>query len=126
VASVSRSYRFELGDGDPVTVVATDGGLMPKTRQVSQWRQGSAERYEVLIDFRRYRTGQRVVLRSLSNENNRDYADTDQVMAFDVTDATFSKRDHTWNQLPDTLVDSETDATEGCRRIPDPNAQGGT
>ena len=27
-------------------------------------------------------------------------------MAFDVTDAPFSKRDHTWNQLPDTLVGS--------------------
>ena len=117
VASISRSYRFQLGTGDPVTVVATDGGLMPKARQVSQWRQGSAERYEVLIDFRRYRAGQRVVLRNLSNENNRDFANTDQVMAFDVTDAPFSKRDHTWNRVPDTLVHSpvmglrEADAT---------------
>ncbi len=106
VASISRSYRFQLGNGDPVTVVATDGGLMPKARQVSQWRQSSAERYEVLIDFRRYRPGQRVVLRNLSNDNNRDFANTDQVMAFDVTDAPFSKRDHTWNQMPDTLVGS--------------------
>ena len=107
VASISRSYRFQLGNGDPVTMVATDGGLMPRARQVSQWRQASAERYEVLIDFRRYRAGQRVVLRNLSNTNNRDFANTDQVMAFDVTDAPFSKRDHTWNQLPDTLVGSE-------------------
>ena len=107
VASISRSYRFQLGNGDPVTMVATDGGLMPKAQQVSQWRQASAERYEVLIDFRRYRPGQRVVLRNLSNKNNRDFANTDQVMAFDVTDAPFSKRDHTWNQLPDTLVGSE-------------------
>jgi FtsP/CotA-like multicopper oxidase with cupredoxin domain len=106
VASISRSYRFQLGNGDPVTMVATDGGLMPKARQVSQWRQASAERYEVLIDFRRYRPGQRVVLRNLSNPNNRDYDNTDQVMAFDVTDAPFSKRDHTWNRLPDTLVNS--------------------
>jgi FtsP/CotA-like multicopper oxidase with cupredoxin domain len=117
VASISRSFRFELGDGDPVTVVATDGGLMPKARQVNQWRQASAERYEVLIDFRKYRPGQRVVLRNLSNDNNRDYDNTNQVMAFDVTDAPFSKRDHTWNQLPDALVNShvmgltEADAT---------------
>ena len=80
---------------------------MPRARQVSQWRQGSAERYEVLIDFRRYRAGQRVVLRNLSNANNLDFANTDQVMAFDVTDAPFSKRDHTWNQMPDTLVGSD-------------------
>ena len=117
VASISRSYRFQLGNGDPVTVVATDGGLMPRAQQVSQWRHSSAERYEVLIDFRKYRPGQRVVLRNLSNQNNRDFDNTDQVMAFDVTDAPFSKRDHTWNQLPDTLVNShvmglrEADAT---------------
>jgi FtsP/CotA-like multicopper oxidase with cupredoxin domain len=118
VASISRSYRFQLGDGDPVTMVATDGGLMPRARQVNQWRQASAERYEVLIDFRNYRPGERVVLRNLSNPNNRDYDNTDQVMAFDVTDAPFSKGDHTWNQLPDTLVGShvmgltEADATK--------------
>jgi spore coat protein A len=105
-ASISRSYRFALSTGDPVTVVATDGGLMPKARQVSQWRHGSAERYEVLIDFRKYRPGQRVVLQNLSNPNNRDYDHTDKVMAFDVTDAPFSKRDGTWNRIPDALVNS--------------------
>ncbi|MGH3357100.1 MAG: multicopper oxidase family protein, partial [Nocardioidaceae bacterium] len=30
-ASISRSYRFALSTGDPVTVVATDGGLMPRS-----------------------------------------------------------------------------------------------
>ena len=108
VASISRSYRFQLGNGDPVTMVATDGGLMPRAREVSQWRQSSAERYEVLIDFRRYRAGQRVVLRNLSNPNNRDFPNTNQVMAFDVTDAPFSKRDHTWSRMPDTLVGDAT------------------
>jgi FtsP/CotA-like multicopper oxidase with cupredoxin domain len=105
-ASISRSYRFALSTGDPVTMVATDGGLMPRARQVSQWRHASAERYEVLIDFRKYRPGQRVVLRNLSNDNNRDYDHTDKVMAFDVTDAPFSKRDGTWNRIPDALVNS--------------------
>ena len=124
VASISRSYRFQLGNGDPVTMVATDGGLMPRARQVSQWRQSSAERYEVLIDFRRYRAGQRVVLRNLSNDNNRDFANTDQVMAFDVTDAPFSKRDHTWNHLPDTLVDSPVMRLKPAD-APDPTAGGG-
>jgi len=106
-ASISRSYRFALDTGDPVTVVATDGGLMPRARQVSEWRHGNAERYEVLIDFRRYRPGQRVVLQNLSNPNNIDHLNTDKVMAFDVTDAPFSKKDHTWSRIPDTLVNSE-------------------
>jgi len=105
-ASISRSYRFALSTGDPVTVVATDGGLMPRAQQVSQWRHAGAERYEVLIDFRKYRPGQRVILQNLSNPNNRDYAHTDKVMAFDVTDAPFSKRDGTWNRIPDALVNS--------------------
>jgi FtsP/CotA-like multicopper oxidase with cupredoxin domain len=106
-ASISRSYRFALDNGDPVTIVATDGGLMPRSREVTQWRHAGAERYEVLIDFRRYRPGQRVVLRNLSNPNNRDYDHTDQVMAFDVTDEPFSTRDATWNHVPDLLAGSD-------------------
>ncbi|HEX2175210.1 MAG TPA: multicopper oxidase domain-containing protein [Nocardioidaceae bacterium] len=106
-ASISRSYRFALDNGDPVTVVATDGGLMPRARQVGEWRHSSAERYEVLIDFRKYRPGQRVVLRNLSNRNNVDYDHTDKVMAFDVTDEPFSTRDATWNRLPQVLQTSD-------------------
>jgi spore coat protein A, manganese oxidase len=105
--SISRSYRFRLSTGDPVTVVATDGGLMPRSQEVGQWRHGTAERYEVLIDFRRYRPGQRVILENLGNPNNVSFQHTDKVMAFDVTDAPFSKRDGTWNRIPDTLVNSE-------------------
>ncbi|WP_159827789.1 multicopper oxidase family protein [Arthrobacter sp. 9AX] len=84
-ASISRSYRFSLSTGDPVTMVATDGGLMPTAQQVSSWRHGSAERYEILIDFSKYPAGKRVELRNLSNDNNVDYDNTGRVMAFDVT-----------------------------------------
>jgi spore coat protein A, manganese oxidase len=116
-ASISRSYRFRLSTGDPVTVVATDGGLMPRARQVGEWRHGTAERYEVLIDFRKYRPGQRIVLENRGNPNNVTFDHTDKVMAFEVTDAPFSRRDDTWNRMPDTLVNShvmrlrESDAT---------------
>ncbi len=99
-AAISRSFRFQLGNGDPVTVVATDGGLMPRSQTITQWRQGTAERYEVLIDFRRYRPGDRVILRNLSNPNNVDYKHTDTVMAFDVTNAPVDKSDPTWNRIP--------------------------
>jgi spore coat protein A, manganese oxidase len=104
VASSARSYRFALDTGDPVTMVATDGGLMPQAVEVDQWRQSSGERYEFLVDFSRYRAGQRVVLRNLSNPNNVDFAHTDKVMAFDVTDAPVDKRDHTWKRIPNFLV----------------------
>ncbi|HEX2176461.1 MAG TPA: multicopper oxidase domain-containing protein [Nocardioidaceae bacterium] len=103
-AGISRSFRFQLGDGDPVTMVGTDGGLMPRSQTVSQWRHGVAERYEFLVDFSRYRPGERVVLHNLSNPNNIDFANTDVVMAFDVTDAPFDKSDPTWNRIPDELT----------------------
>lgn len=110
-ASVSRSYRFRLSTGDPMHVVGTDGGLMPRTQTVSEWRQGSAERYEVLIDFRHYRPGQRVILENLSNDNNRDYDHTNKVMAFDIMDDTFGegavdKSDPTWNRIPTEVAPS--------------------
>ncbi|MDQ0822154.1 FtsP/CotA-like multicopper oxidase with cupredoxin domain [Arthrobacter sp. V4I6] len=65
-ASVSRSYRFTLSTGDPVTVVATDAGLIPEAQTIGSWRHSSAERYEVLIDFRKYAPGRRVELCNLS------------------------------------------------------------
>ena len=105
-ASISRSYRFTLLPEAPVHVVATDGGLMPRSQQVTQWRHASAERYEVLVDFSQFAAGQRVELRNLSNANNRDFDDTDKVMAFDVTDEPVDTADPTWNRVPDTLVSS--------------------
>ena len=106
VASISRSYRFQLSTRGPMTLVATDGGLMPRSQTVTQWRHGAAERYEMLIDFSAYKPGQRVVLQNLSNDNNRDYDHTGKVMAFDVVDAPVDKSDPTWNRIPGQLHDS--------------------
>ncbi len=84
VASISRSYRPTLSTGDPVYVVGTDGGMVPTVQAVKSWRHGTAERYEVLIDFRKYRTGQLIELRNLSNKNNIDFANTDKIVRFQV------------------------------------------
>jgi FtsP/CotA-like multicopper oxidase with cupredoxin domain len=62
-----------------------------------------AERYEILIDFSKYKTGQRVVLQNLSNENNRDFDHTNKVMAFDVVDDAFNATDPTARTLPTVL-----------------------
>ena len=106
-ASVSRSYRPTLFPAGSVHMVALDGGLMPRSREVTAWRHGSAERYEFLVDFAQYAPGQRVELRNLSNDNNRDFDNTDKIMAFDVTDQPVDTSDHTWNLIPDTLANSE-------------------
>ena len=48
VASISRSYRPTLSNGDPVYIVGTDAGMVPVVQAVPSWRQGTAERYEIL------------------------------------------------------------------------------
>lgn len=84
VGSITRSYRFALSNGNPFYMVGTDGGMTPKVQAVPSWRQGTAERYEVLIDFRKYKPGQSVELLNLSNKNNVNYANTGKVMKFQV------------------------------------------
>src|SRR5215218_201081 len=99
-ASVSRSYRWALSTGEPLTVIATDGGLMPFPQQTATLRHGMAERYSIVIDFAKYRIGQRVVLRNLSLPDNVDFDTTGVAMAFDVvSDAT----DTTDNEVPAEL-----------------------
>ncbi len=106
---VSRSFRFRLSNGMPVTFVATDGGLMPRSRQALSWRHAPAERYEFLIDFRGF-AGRRIELLNSSNDNNRDFDFTDKVMAFDVlpvpptTTKPDGSPDPTWNTIPGDLA----------------------
>ncbi len=102
-ASISRSYRPSTSPAAPMYMVATDGGLMPKSQNISSWRHGSAERYEVLIDFSKFATGQRVELRNLSNPNNRDYDNTGKIMAFDVVADPFDRNDPTALVVPQAL-----------------------
>src|SRR6478672_3933725 len=103
-ASISRSYRFTLSNPNvPMVMVATDGGLMPKAQPITQWRHGTAERYEVLVDFSKVPAGTRVELRNLSNPDNRDYTNTGKVMAFDVIDDAFDTSTPASTVFPDVL-----------------------
>lgn len=105
-ASVSRSYRLTLTPQSAMHVVGTDGGMVPTAQETAQLRIGSAERYEILIDFAQFAPGQRVELHNLSNENNRDFDDTDKVMAFDVVGDPVDTTDPTWNRIPSALASS--------------------
>jgi spore coat protein A, manganese oxidase len=99
-ASVSRSYKWSLDSGGPMTVIATDGGLMPAPQVVKSFRHGVAERYEIVIDFANYPVGSRVVLRNTSPKNNIDFANVDKVMAFDVVGGGFDPAN---NEVPSVL-----------------------
>jgi FtsP/CotA-like multicopper oxidase with cupredoxin domain len=102
-ASISRSYRFTLSPQLPMVMVATDGGLMPKAQPITQWRHGTAERYEVLIDFSAVPAGTRVELKNLSNPDNRDYTNTGKVMAFDVIGDAFDTSTPSSTVFPNVL-----------------------
>jgi spore coat protein A len=83
-AGISRSWRFTLSTGDPMYVVGTDAGMTPVVHPVQSWRHGVAERYEVLIDFRKYKVGQKIQFNNMSNKNNVNFQNTGKVMQFEV------------------------------------------
>jgi spore coat protein A len=98
--AISRSWKFSLDSGEPMAVIATDGGLMPAPQFVTSFRAASSERYEVIIDFAKYPIGRRVVLQNTSPTNNRNFTNTNKIMAFDVvSEAT----DLSNNSIPDVL-----------------------
>ena len=98
-----------------MAVIATDGGLMASPQYVNSFRASSGERYEVIIDFAKYPIGRRVILQNTSPKNNRDFANTNKIMAFDVvSDAT----DLTDNSIPDVLnPDSEVMALQASDAV---------
>jgi spore coat protein A, manganese oxidase len=99
-ASVSRSYDLSLSTGDPLIVIGTDGGLMPHPQPCGNVKVAMAERYEIVIDFAKYKPGTQVVLENTSPKNNIDYETTDVVMAFEVGDHISDTR---WNEVPQDL-----------------------
>ena len=90
VLNVAASRSFELslsvkGSSTklPLTVVATDGGIMEIARATTSLRVGMAERYELVIDFAGL-AGRTLLLRNQSPDNNVDFARTGSVMQFQV------------------------------------------
>jgi spore coat protein A len=82
-ASIARGYDLQLTGGVPMTVVASDGGLMRRPTDVARLRMGMAERYEVLVDFTG-RSGQVIEMRNNRVPNSVDFDFTNRIMAFRV------------------------------------------
>jgi FtsP/CotA-like multicopper oxidase with cupredoxin domain len=59
--SVSRFFKVALSDGSAMIQIANDGNLMPQPVTLTELdEQGIAERYDIVIDFSRYKAGQKV------------------------------------------------------------------
>ena len=87
-ASISRSFKLSVSDPRvKMYVIASDGGFLPKPVQVSSFRLGMAERYEVILDFTECdpgTTGAKIMLQSAEVKNNVDYAHTRKIMQFRI------------------------------------------
>ncbi|SDN39577.1 multicopper oxidase domain-containing protein [Geodermatophilus sp. DSM 45219] len=97
--SLARGYTLKLSNGKPFTVIATDGGFMPRPQTVTTLTVGMAERYEIVIDFADLK-GTRVQLLNGGVKNARDYDHTGKVMQFEVG-TTVTSTDG--NSVPSTL-----------------------
>lgn len=67
--SNARIYKLAWSDGTPLTVIATDGGLLERPVQREYVTLGPAERVELYADFSQRSVGTQLVLRSLSFED---------------------------------------------------------
>ena len=96
-ASISRGYRLQMSNSTPMSVIGTDGGLMPQVQQTTQLRIGMAERYEIVIDFSKYTPGTKLQLLNLGVPNSTDFDNTGKIMQFEVVNDAFDPKD---NALP--------------------------
>jgi FtsP/CotA-like multicopper oxidase with cupredoxin domain len=82
-ASVSRFFKLALSDGSDIMQIGNDGNLLPNVVRLGQLdEQGIAERYDIVIDFSRYKPGQKVWLTNLAEHRdgakpNRDVSIAD-------------------------------------------------
>ena len=79
-ASNARAYKLELGNGRKMIQIGSDGGLLPgKPVARTSIPLEPAERADILVDFRQFGVGSKVVLRNTIGEPS-----TTAVMRFDV------------------------------------------
>lgn len=79
-ASNARHYMLALSNGQPFTLIGTDGGLLPTPLDVPMLSVAPAERVEVVVDFARDGVGASVVLQNMMGQGQLS-----QVLRFDVT-----------------------------------------
>ncbi|MGI8821676.1 MAG: multicopper oxidase family protein [Chthoniobacterales bacterium] len=80
-ASNTRTYRLALSNGNPLTQIATDGGLLSAPVSRPAITVSSGERVEVVIDFANYPIGTSLILKNLDTTGSPVIAD---IMRFDV------------------------------------------
>jgi len=60
----SRAYAFSLSNGQPFTMISSDGNLLPRPLVVETFMLGVAERVEVVVDFSTAAVGDTIYLQN--------------------------------------------------------------
>jgi manganese oxidase len=69
--AVSRFFKISLSDASQMIFIANDGNLMPSPVPLTVLdEQGIAERYDIVIDFSRYRVGDKVWMVNLAEHQD--------------------------------------------------------
>lgn len=66
----SRFYEFALSNSLPMTLIATDGNLLPAPVQVEHVAMGVAQRRDIIIDFSQYPIGAEIILENRLEQKN--------------------------------------------------------
>jgi spore coat protein A len=103
-ASNATVFTLRLDAGTPVTLIATDDGLLPAPMAVERLPLATAERAEIVIDFADYAAGTRLVLYDAdAMEGAAGASPTKEIMCFDVSGPQVSDG----SVIPDRLVPIE-------------------
>lgn len=82
-ASNATPFRLALSTGNPLILIANDGGLLRAAIRCSNIPLTMAERIEVIIDFSKYPVGTRVILQNLNTEQISGDP-SNEIMMFEV------------------------------------------
>jgi spore coat protein A len=77
--SNARSYTLRLANGEPMTQIAGDGGLLERPVDRTSFQFHPAERIDLVLDFSKYGPGEQLVLHNTAGSGG-----TVAVMRFDV------------------------------------------
>lgn len=83
-ASNCRIYDIGLSDNSNFILIGTDGGYIQTPVIVNFCKLAPGERAEIIVDFRKYRKGEEIILKNNSSDAIPDLTDT--IMQFQIVD----------------------------------------
>jgi FtsP/CotA-like multicopper oxidase with cupredoxin domain len=107
-AANRRAFQLRLGDGDPMTVIGSDGGLLDAPITQAQIVINNGERFDVIIDFSRYPVGSSIILHNTwEQEVGSEYTFRYPYLLTDVMRFDIVRNEQDSSEVPTQLVSVE-------------------